>query len=155
METDGAHLLHGGAFQVVVDFLGVLAVLSVFEAHTLHLAALGIQGAVDVPKRLLDTVPVHHVLAGKGLSQFVQVGQMYGGILRTQFAAAAAGGHLARELVQVGHQVTMDGLFACTDTVRRQLDITQNVSAFVGEVQVVLQDAGALGTKNLHLRQPP
>ena len=121
----------------------------------MHLAALGIQGAVDIPEGLFDAVPVHHVLAGKGLSQFVQVGQMYGGILRTQFAATAAGGYLARELVQVGHQVTLDGLFARTDAVRCQLDITQNVSAFVGEVQVVLQDAGVLGTKNLHLRQPP
>ena len=48
MAPHSAHLLHGRRLQIVVDFLGVFAVLRVPDAHALHLPALGVQTAVDV-----------------------------------------------------------------------------------------------------------
>ena len=48
-----------------------------------------------------------------------------------------------------------NGLIAHADAVRCHLHVTQNVGSTIGEVQVVLQDAGTLATENVLFGQAP
>ena len=66
-----------------------------------------------------------------------------------------AGSHLAGKLVQVGKQVAGNGFVAHADTIRGHLHIAKHVCPFIGEVQVVLQDAGTLATENVLFGQAP
>ena len=123
MATYRAHLLGRGRLQVLVDFLGIFAVLRIPGAHTLHLTALAVQAAMDIFQRLLHTEPVHHVLAVQALSNVVQIGQHHGGILRRKVPVSLAGSHLAGQLVQVREQMA-DNLFVShADLVRRNLNV--------------------------------
>ena len=155
MASDGAHLLHGRRLQILVDFLGVLAVLCVPCAHGLHLSALGIQAAVNVFEWFLHTVPVDHVLAVQRLANLVQVGQGNDGVFRTEVPVPAAGSHLAGQLVQVSKQMAGNGLIAHADAVRGHLHVAQYIGPTVREVQVVLQDAGALAAEDVLFGQSP
>ena len=140
--ADGCHLLHGGFLQVFVNLFGVLAVLGVPEAHTLHLTALTVQLAVQILHRLFYAEPVHHVLTWEPVSQLVQVGKRHGGMLRTQFRYPPAGRYFARQLVQVRKEVAYHPLSSHHHSSRFHLDISQLVRAFVRKVQVILQNAG-------------
>ena len=71
--SDGAHLLHGRRLQILVDFLGIFAVLRIPGTHGLHLPALGIQPSVDILKWLFYAEPVDHVLAVQRLPNLVQI----------------------------------------------------------------------------------
>ena len=140
--ADGCHLLHGSFLQVFVNLFGVLSVLGVPKAHTLHLTALAVQFAVQILHRLFYTEPVHHVLAWEPVSQLVQIGKRHGRMLRAQFRYPPAGRHFTGQLVQVRKEVTNHPLPAHHHRSGLHLDIGQLVRTFVRKVQVILQNAG-------------
>ena len=48
-----------------------------------------------------------------------------------------------------------NGLIAHAEAVRCHLHVTQNVGTTIGEIQVILQDAGALATEDVLFGQAP
>ena len=142
MAADSCHLLHGGFLQVFVNLFGVLAVLGIAEAHTLHLAALAVQFAVQILHRLFYAEPVHHVLTLKPVSQLVQIGKRHGRMLSTQLRYPPAGRHFTGQLVQVRKEVANHPLSSHHHRSGLHLDIGQLVRTFVRKVQVILQNAG-------------
>ncbi len=134
------HLLGSRLLQVVVDFLGVFSVFGASEAHALHLAALGIQRAMDILQGLLDAVPVHHMLAVQCLPNLVQIRQGHHGMFRAQLLYPSAGRYFAGQLVQVGKEVADHRLVTRTDGIWRHMNVAQHIRPVVRKVQVILQD---------------